>query len=190
MLEQSPATGVFSFAELNYLRMEAMDLFERCLTEGHPVIFEVFVEQQISQEPPRVELLREVAEDLHQRLLSLREHHFEVRNQVLRRLREDYSVDLSEFIPLSALHTYHLINPDEALYFMRQQQSTLSEQQEHVVRKTLDASIGMAAQLSRDVAMTEHLYEYVMDWVMGLHATQAQRFWADARFEKSNERIH
>src|SRR5687767_3679503 len=92
MFRESAASGAFSFAELNYLRMEAMDRFERCLTEGRSLPLESFVEEQLAQDPPRLELLREVAEDLHQRLQGLRENHFDVRGRALAALRDNFSL--------------------------------------------------------------------------------------------------
>src|SRR5215813_12055956 len=90
MLDSTPNASFYTFAEVNYLRLEAMDLFERCLTEGKPDFLEAFVERQIMQEPPRLELLREVADELHQRLIGLREHHFDVRERAVRTLREKF----------------------------------------------------------------------------------------------------
>jgi len=188
-LNESPASGVYTFAEMNYLRLEAMDLFERCLTEGQTLPLEVFVQQQIAQDPPRVELLREVAEDLHQRLLALREHHFDVRDRVLRLIRDEFKLDLSPLIPLRALENFHLFDADEAVRFLGQQLA-LSPQEEATLRATLKASLDDAAQLHRDVMMTEKLYEYVMDWVMGLNATVTRRFWAESALRASGECIH
>ena len=188
-MNESAASGAFSFAELNYLRLEAMDLFERCLTEGQTSPLETFVEQQISQEPPRLELLREVAEDLHQRLLALRENHFDVRERVLRTVRDDFSLDLSPLIPLKALECYHRLNPDDAIRFLCEQ-TVLAAHDEHALRNALDASLGTAAQVHRDVVMTERLYDYVMDWLMGLNATMARRFWAESLLRPTTERVH
>jgi hypothetical protein len=188
-LNESAVYGAFSFAELNYLRLEAMDLFERCLTEGQTSPLEAFVEQQIAQDPPRLELLREVAEDLHQRLLALRENHFDVRERVLRTVRDDFSLDLSPLIPLNALQSYHRLNPDEAIRFLSEHHA-LEAQDVVALRSALDASLGTAAQVHRDVEMTEKLYDYVMDWLMGLNATMARRYWAESVLRPTTEHIH
>ena len=188
MFRESAASGAFSFAELNYLRMEAMDRFERCLTEGRSHPLESFVEEQLAQDPPRLELLREVAEDLHQRLQGLRENHFDVRGRALAALRDNFSLDLSPLIPLQDLEHYHLLDLDEALLFLREQ-ANLASQDEAVLRKMLEGSVSMAAQLHRDVQMTLNLYDYIMDWVMGLNATLVRRYWADAHYNPSMECI-
>src|SRR5690606_25880350 len=92
LMDDFGVMGLASLAELNYLRLEAMDLFERCLTEGSPACLETFIEEQLSHEPPRLELLREVGEDLHQRLLSLREYHYDVLERVWVTLSQDYGL--------------------------------------------------------------------------------------------------
>src|SRR5574341_369616 len=154
MLDDFQSLGLFSIAELSYLRLEAMDLFERCLTEGKADYLEAFIEQQITQEPPRLQLLRDVAEDLHQRLLSLREYHFDVRDRVLRALRDDFQLDITPIAPANALENYHLLRLDAMLDYVRQQNPRLSSSDEALVRNMLEASLEMASQLHGDMMMT------------------------------------
>jgi hypothetical protein len=177
MLDHFRSLGLFSLAELNYLRLEAMDLFERCLTEGSPDHLMSFIEQQIVQEPPRLDLLNDVAEDLHQRLLGLREYHFDVRDRVLRTLRLDFQVDLTPLAPPDALAQYHLMDVDAAIQLLHQQNPQLSPREHDLLRQVLEASFEMASQLYHDVEMTETLFLYVLDWADGLSATAAQQFW-------------
>ena len=178
MRQSSELSDYLASLDSNPLRVEAMSLFERCLAEGESGSFEAFVQEQLFEEPPQIELLRDVAEDLHQRLLSLREHHFDVRNQALRRLQNDYLVDFSPLYPPDALDRYHLADPDEAVLFLSQWQR-LSIDDELRLRRLLEASTSMAAQLHGDVRMTEYLYALVTDWVMGLCAHAARHSWGD-----------
>jgi hypothetical protein len=188
MLDDFRALGLFSFAEQSYLRSEAMELFERCLTEGKPDSLEAFVEQQLLQDPPHLQLLQDIAEDLHQRLLSLQEYHLDVRERVLRALRDDFKVDISPLPPANALESYHLLPLDEAVDSIRQQNRRLSEQDMVLLHNMLEASLEMAAQLHGDIAMTEHLHKYIVDWLNGLHTLAARRAW-DGRSE-SHEALH
>lgn len=176
--------GLSSLAEINYLRLEAMELFERCLTEGRPQLFEGFIEQQISREPPPLELLREVADDLHQRLVSLREYRADVLERAWRTLTVDFSLQdgsrgdsLEEMQKLAhqlrSADTHSHLAPDEVV----------------MLRKMLDISLDTAAQLRDDLQMTERLHGYVSDWVNALNATIARRFWADGRPDKSASEI-
>ncbi len=183
MIENSRMEGLFLLAELSYLRSEAMDLFERCLTEGSPNHLMNFIEEQIMQDPPRLDVLRELAEDLHQRLLGLREYHFDVRERVLRTLRDDFHIDLSPLAPANALERYHLLKPEGVMRFLRDQNPRLTNKEEFLLRKMVEASLEMAAQLHRDVVMTEDLFFCVMDWADGLSATVARRFWGEDWFD-------
>jgi hypothetical protein len=182
--------GLFSYAEQSYLRLEAMDLFERCLTEGKPDCLEAFVEQQIVQEPPRLQLLQDIAEDLHQRLLSLREYHFDVRDRVLCALRDDFKVNIAPLVPANALESYHLIQLNEAIYSMRQQNPNLTDQDEGLLHNMLEASVEMAAQLHGDITMTEHLHRYIIDWLGGLHVLAARRSWRENSDTNPNQNLH
>ena len=189
MLDDFRSMGLFSLAELSYLRMEAMDLFERCLTEGKPDCLQTFIEQQILQEPPRLQLLRDVSEDLHQRLLSLREYHFDVRDRVIRTLRDDFKVDITPIAPASALEDYHLLRLDNVLEYC-QQNARLTSQDEVLLRNMLEASLEMASQLHGDVVMTEHLYTYIIDWLNGLNVTIARRSWTGDWDEEPRGELH
>ncbi|MBZ0281241.1 MAG: hypothetical protein K8L97_10910 [Anaerolineae bacterium] len=177
MLDHFKSLSLFAMAELNYLRMEAMDLFERCLTEGSPDFLTAFIEKQITHDPPRLELLHEIAEDLHQRLLSLREYHFDVRDRVVRMLRTDFHIDLNHFAPVSALENYHHIEIDQLLGFVNSHNPRLTTHDLAMLRQVLDASMEMAAQLHDDVSMTNFLFAYVMDWADGLSVAEMRRSW-------------
>ncbi len=90
---------MFSLATFQTLRLEALDLFDRCLAERKPEYLERFLERQIAQEPPPLELLSQVAEDVHQRLLTLRQRHFEVCDQLRRTLEHQYGIVPALFVP-------------------------------------------------------------------------------------------
>jgi hypothetical protein len=168
--------GLASLAELNYLRLEAMDLFERCLTEGSPDSLEAFIEEQISKDPPRLELLREVGEDLHQRLLALREYHYDVLARVWGTLSQDFGMQAD-----SQLERHHMLDVQIVIRQLQADNPNLTQQDRVLLQKMLDTSLSTAAQLREDICMTEALYGYVMDWVDGLNATVARRYWADGR---------
>ncbi len=170
--------GLSSLAEINYLRLEAMELFERCLTEGRPNALEAFIEQQISREPPLLELLREIAEDLHQRLLSLRESRSDLLERVTRTLTDDFGLGASGFAlgdPLVEIEK-QLVEVDT---------HQLTEEDTILLRKMLDTSLQTATQLREDIAMTERLHLYIQDWLNGLNATVARRFWVNGRGDQS-----
>jgi len=179
MLDSTPNAGFYTFAEVNYLRLEAMDIFERCLTEGKPDYLEAFVHKQLVQQPPRLELLQEVAEELHQRLIGLREHHFDVRERVVHTLSERFNLDLSLFAPANALAEFHLLVVNDVVDGFRNRGCTISPRQEAALRKLLDASLEMAGQLHDDMAMTESLYDFVMEWLLALNAIVARRVELD-----------
>ena len=177
MRESPELTDYLASLESNPIRLEAMSLFEQCLSDGAAKAFEAFVEEQVYHEPPEIELLRDVAEDLHQRLLALREHHFDIRDQALRRLQDDYLVDLTPLTPPDALDRYHLLDAEAAVTFFRQKHQISGEGDELRLRRLLEASTTMAGQLYNDVLMTEYLYDFVTDWVMGLCALVARQGW-------------
>jgi hypothetical protein len=178
MLESVMGRKLFSLAESSHLRIEAMQLFEQCLTNGDDSIMVAFIERQLVQEPPRLPLLREIADDLQQRLLSLREYHFDVRERVVSTLSESYEVDISPLAPAAMLDRYHLLQLDEVLAFVQKNNPTLSANDVVILRKMIDASLQMAAQLNEDIRLTRELYDLIQDWIEALSATIARRHWS------------
>jgi hypothetical protein len=190
MLDRLKSLGLFSLTENHYLRLEAMDLFERGLTEGCSDDLMTFVELQITQEPPRLSLLQDIAEDLHQRLLGLRESHFDVRDRVLQTLRADFQVDLSHIAPADAVDQYHLLNLDQVITYALGQNPKLNLHDQFVLRKILEASLDMAAQLNADVEMTESLFSYIMDWADGLSVAIARHYETHSWVSSPRSLIH
>lgn len=173
-------TGMWSLAAMNSLRLEALDLFDRSLAEHKAIPLEGFIERQLAQEPPPLDLLSQIAEDLHQRLMTLRQSHFEVRDEVLKTLRVDFGVDLSPLVPPNTLENYHLLSLDDALRYLTRQNARLTDDDRAVLRKTLQASLDNATRLYRDMIMAEHLYDYLSDWLMGLHILSVRHAWSPA----------
>lgn len=177
MLDNMMERGLLSLIESNHLRLEAMHLFEQCLTNGDDSALVAFIEQQLLHEPPRLQLLRDLADDLQQRLLSLREYHFDVRDRVVRTLSEDYNVDLTALTSPSKLEQYHHLTTDEILTFIHKNDVVLNEDDLPLIRKMVDASLQMAAQLFADIQLTTHLHNLVLDWLEGMNATVARQQW-------------
>lgn len=176
MFEDVTQQGLFSLVELNHLRVEAMNLFEQCLTSGDDAPLLAFIELQIVQDPPRLLLLRDLADDLQQRLLSLREYHFDVRDRIIRTFRESYDVDLTPLSPPNALDRYHLLTTDAVLALV-QKCNELGDNELLMLRKMVEASVQMAAQLNNDIQLTTRLQQFVLDWLDGINATIARRYW-------------
>jgi hypothetical protein len=190
MLENLMGQGLFSLAELNHLRLEAMRLFEQCLTNGNGSALTNFIEQQLLHEPPRIQLLRDLADDLQQRLLSLREYHFDIRDRVVRTFSESYGVDITSLTPPDALDRYHRLSIEQVMSFVQENGVVLDEKDAILLRKMLDASIQMAAQLHNDIVLTTSLFSLVSDWLEGMSATIARRYWDNRHSDTPSENIN
>jgi hypothetical protein len=128
-------------------------------------------------EPPRLELLHEIADDLQQRLLSLREYHFDVRDRVVRTFAESYGVDITPLTPSSLLDQYHFLTPDGVLSFAREKGTIFSENDAVLLRKMVEASVQMAAQLYNDIQLSMRLHSLVLDWLSGMNIAVTRQYW-------------
>ena len=158
MLEQHGSQGIFSIAEIYRLRVEAMHLYEHCLTTGEDASFITFVEAQIVVEPPRLLLMHGIADDLEQRLLSLRAHHLDVRERVAQALREGYDLEISDVQRAGANDLSSL--PDTAL-----------------LRQVILASTEVEESLQIDIQTTLRLHHMVLDWLEGMSAVAIRQHW-------------
>jgi hypothetical protein len=177
MLESGMGRKLFSLAESSHLRIEAMQLFEQSLTNGDASVMVAFIERQLANDPPRIQLLREIADDLQQRLLSLREYHFDVRERVVSTLSESYDVDISPLAPAALLDQYHLLALDDVFALIQETNPALSDDDLAILRKMIDASLHIAAQLHEDILITRELYDLILDWLEALSATLARQHW-------------
>ena len=181
MLDNVMDRGLFSLVETSHLRLEAMHLFEQCLTSGDESALVTFIENQLAQEPPRIQLLRDLADDLQQRLLSLREYHFDVRDRAVRTLDEDYHIDITPLAPPAMLDQYHNLTPDAMLAYIDQIGGHLSDDELPLIQKMLEASLQIAAQLQNDIRLTSQLHNLVLDWLEGINVTVARQQWSLVR---------
>ena len=168
--------SLFAMAELNQLRTQALDLFDRCLAENNLGPIVAFVERYIQEDPPHLPLLREFSDGLHQRLLSLRAYQFDVRQRVLQTFTDDYGVDIGPMLPASA---YHLMNVKQVLDYARQRGRDISDDDLLILGKLLDASVKTASRLQSQIEMVEQLQRLVQDWLNALNATVGRRYWSE-----------
>lgn len=173
--------------DLNALRIEAMTLFEHSLAEGVPDKLLAFLEKHIAQEPPPIPLLYEIGEDLHQRLQSMRQFQFDLRERALTLLGAEpgYEEDsaFSTYISRDALENLHLLDGGElhAVFGEVGGQRKLQP-----LLTTLDHLRSAAVQIHHDILLTQHLYDFVTDWTFALHVTLSQRIWTDEAVHKKN----
>ncbi|MBL8146511.1 MAG: hypothetical protein JNL34_09010 [Anaerolineae bacterium] len=174
LMDETERDQSLPMVEINALRMEGMALYERCMTESSTAPFERFLERHLVEIPPPVALLNEISDDLFQRLQTLRQSQFELRDRLLYVARNEFQVELGEAFPLRDLERFG--------YFGQQSLN------EHLMRSlgaaeraTLIASIEEARQaalkLDSQRAITERLYEGVMDWATALHVVTVRGQW-------------
>ncbi|MFQ3566558.1 MAG: hypothetical protein SNJ59_06135 [Aggregatilineales bacterium] len=146
-----------------------------------------FLEKHIAQEPPPVSLLHEIGEDLHQRLQSMRQFQFDLREHALTLLGAELGCErdaaFAAHIFKDALENPHLLN-DAAL------DAVFNEFDGHRKRQPLLAMLdnlrGAAIQIHHDLLVTQELYNFVTDWTFALHVTLSQRAWSDEAAHKKN----
>lgn len=168
--------GLTWMAELNYLRLEAMDLFETCLTEGRADLLEDFIQSQILDDPPRLELLREIAEDLYERLEALRENHLEVVRRTCDFLNGEFA---TQFDPLQYSNPERVtsMRPLPVLAQLRQTNPELTVSEERIVLRMLKNTACTTQRIQADICMTEGLYSYLSDWTAALTVAYTQLVW-------------
>lgn len=177
MLDNSTGRSLFALAESSHLRQEAMNLFEQCLTSSSEDPLVSFIELQLVHEPPRLDLLRDITNDLQQRLLSLREYHFDVRDRVVRTFSESYEVDITPLTPPALLDRYHLLTANDIFTFVREKGIILGENDLLLLQKMVEASLRMAAQLHNDILLTTRLHQMTVDWMEGMSIAVARQRW-------------
>ncbi len=190
MQQQDPdEAGLFSLATFQTLRLEALDLFDRSLAENRSEYLEHFLEYQVAQKPPPLELLSQIAEDVHQRLLALRQRHFDARDEIRRTLHTQYGLDLTPFLPNDPVE-YHRLNLDAALDFFFRAQPHLTDDSRRILREIMQEALTDAANLYVEMSLADRLYTYLMDWLMALPVVTARGAWKDDPRDNDPPLIH
>jgi hypothetical protein len=169
-----------SYTDLNNyeaLIEQGRELYERCLTEGRPQPLIEFIDEQISQRPPRTQVLRDIADDLHIRLIALREQYFEARDRVLHIVHTRFDLDLTPLIAPRP-EIYHRLPIDDLINSIMQQK-LLRPEDEARLRRILKVSHAIAAQVFHDAEMTDQMHGYIHDWLMALNTRVARGAHSD-----------
>jgi hypothetical protein len=174
----------FAYGDLNTLRIEAMSIFERCCKDGTPAALLAFVEQQIAKEPPPIQLLGEIAEDLHRRLQSLRQLQFELRAYTLHTLRDDFGIDLSPLFPLNGFD--HQMSVDVIMGRLLPGGAP----DEVALRHTLETAFEASGRVLEDILLVESMYNFLADWTTGLSVRAARESHGGGIFDIPHTRLH
>jgi hypothetical protein len=173
-MDETERTQTLPMVEINALRMEAMAIYERCLTESGLGLFERFLERHLIEDPPPVALLNEISDDLFQRLQSLRQAQFEVREGLLTTAKQRFHVELSEHLPLRELDHLASIAPECLTASLA---NALPAAEQRALAAILEDARLAAARLAGHRALTEQLYKNVMDWATALHVIAIRDQW-------------
>ncbi len=174
MMDESEHDQALPMVELNALRMEAMAIYERCLAESSAASFQRFLERTLTQLPPPVALLNEISDDLFQRLQTLRQTEFDLRDRLISGIQTDYAVELSGVLPLRDLDHLAQIQPGVLAAPLL---PLLSAVQHRAVVQALEEARQAAARLSTQRHLTHLLYDDVMTWATALHVVAVRGYW-------------
>ncbi len=174
MTDESQHDPALPMVELNALRMEAMALYERCLADNSPAPLERFLERHLVQLPPPLALLNEISEDLFQRLQSIRQNQFELRERLLTAALRDFQVDLAALLPLSEFEQLLCMQP-RALTIGAA--SALSPAEHTAMTTVLEQARQSAVRLGAQRMLTQVLYDMVNDWALALSVVTVREQW-------------
>jgi hypothetical protein len=174
MMDETERSQSLPMVELNALRMEAMAIYERCLNDSTTAAFERFLERHLVETPPPVALLNEISDDLFQRLQSLRQSEFDVRDRLLEAALREFQVELGEALPLRDLDLLAAIHPAALADSLP---APLDAANRAALVIAMEAARQAAFRLAVQRNLTEQLYASVMDWATALHVITMREQW-------------
>lgn len=184
MFDEFDLEELFDSTGPSHLRSQALDLFDRCLTQNDPALMIAFIERHVVQDPPPLHLLRAIEEDLQQRLHSLRTHRFDIRSRVIQVFADSTHIDIVPLMPADALEQYHLLQSASIMEYVKQCSTSRTDmptaQEMLLLHKLLEASIEAVDRLQTDIRLTMQVHKLVIDWLEALSSTNGRRNWSDA----------
>ncbi|HYO87246.1 MAG TPA: hypothetical protein VER79_01290 [Candidatus Limnocylindrales bacterium] len=173
-IDESGPDPTLPMVELNALRMEAMALYERCLGDNSPAPFERFLERHLVELPPPLALLNEVSDDLFQRMQSIRQSQFDLRDRLLTASLRDFKVDLGALLPLRDLDELECIQPHALTSGIT---PALSSAEQTTLTHVLEQARQSAVRLGTQRDLTQILYDTVNDWALALTVVSVHDHW-------------
>lgn len=158
------------------LRIQALDLFDRCLAQGDPTPIIAFIERQVYLQPPDLDLFRDFADDLQQRIVSLRSSLYELRDKLVTNCAT-HQIDITVLLPAEALAEMHAVEPTQLLGLVQDRRPELSADVQQSLRLHIEETISTATQIHGDTEVTEMMYYLVLDWFDALCATSSRPEW-------------
>jgi hypothetical protein len=177
MLDKTAAMELLGFAEKNLVCSEAIELLERCMAERSPALFEAFMQRQMLNSPAAIDTLLDLAESVHQHMISLQESLFDIRATMLNRLKDHFQIDASPLIPIELIEEYHALELDEALAFVTIRYNHLTDSQLISVCHTMHNAVSRAGQITQSLLLVRHILEYIFDWSEALSVFVVKSYW-------------
>lgn len=174
LMDETERDQSLPMVEINALRIEGMALYERCMTESSTAPFERFLERHLVEIPPPVALLNEISDDLFQRLQALRQSQFELRDRLLYTARSEFQIELGEAFPLRDLERIGYFGQE---LVNEQLLRALGTAERAALIASIEEARQAALRLDSQRAITERLYEGVMDWATALHVITVRGQW-------------
>lgn len=158
------------------LRIQALDLFDRCLAQGDPTPIIAFIERQVYLQPPDLDLFRDFSDDLQQRIVSLRSSLYELRDKLVMNCAS-HQIDITLLLPAEALSEMHAAEPARIVDLVRDRRPELSADVQQSLRLQIEETISTATQIHGDTEVTEMMYYLVLDWFDALCAAASRHEW-------------
>jgi hypothetical protein len=161
------------------VRKEALNLYERALSEGNPAPLHQFLEQYLAMSPPPFDLLYDIADDLQQRQIALRGYYFDVRDNVVQAFQKTYQLDIARFSPAEQLFRYHLRDAHSLITQIQQSGHFFSEGETHLMHRMLESSLQICAGVYRDIQLTRQLQDMLEDWLTAYQTVfiRQEQYW-------------
>ncbi|NDJ84314.1 MAG: hypothetical protein GYB66_00370 [Chloroflexi bacterium] len=159
---------LMSDLKLDYLRDKALELYDYCLAEGHPAYITQFIERQLAATPPPLSLLEMLADEMQQRLVTLRENHFDLREKIVKVFSQQYQFDITPLVPADQLEAYHRVDAQAILNYASRQGVQLSTHEQDQLSRIITVSRDTARQLQSDIKLTANIHQMLLDWLYAL----------------------
>ena len=190
MLDKAAVMELLALLEKNDVRSEVDELLEGCFADQSPARLEAFIQHKVLTHQTPVDVLQDLAENVHQHMIALQESLFELRSTMLQSMNEQYHVDLVQLAPADLIEDYYHLELDEALAFVAARYPHLTDGELVTVCHTLHNSVHRAGEITQSIRLVRQMLEYIFDWAEALSISAVQDYWCLAQKQSPHTRIH
>lgn len=162
-----PLDDLLILAEQSYVRLEAEQLIDNCLSQGDSTPFNELLEELVLAGSKSLGVLREILQAIHSMKSSLSQEGLDVRQDLLNALSH-FGINIPQLTSLQAPEAFWRMCREGLYKNIKTGIGKLEEEDGLVIEEVCVEASKRVTQVARRLVLLNRMEESVLDWIDGL----------------------